>query len=148
MNTVNVNEPVNGNDKGPAFEQINIPGGQGESNSGVLLSDINENLFEKVQHVVNEITDNGSVSRDRRGNITIPWPTRDNNPVSEFTTHYFFTMAFPALFPDAKADFHSNRPRTCQSMTEWADHLLWFKDGRFVHHPYFKFVVHPKYCCQ
>lgn len=27
-------------------------------------------------------------------------------------------------------------------MSEWADHLLWFEDGRFAKHPVFKFVVH------
>lgn len=27
-------------------------------------------------------------------------------------------------------------------MSEWAEHLLWYDDGRFAKHPYFKFVVH------
>ncbi|CAG2185621.1 unnamed protein product [Mytilus edulis] len=35
-----------------------------------------------------------------------------------------------------------NRPRTVSSMCDWAEHLLWYDDGRFAHHPYFKFVVH------
>ena len=27
-------------------------------------------------------------------------------------------------------------------MSDWADHLLWYNDGRFAAHHYFKFVVH------
>jgi hypothetical protein len=27
-------------------------------------------------------------------------------------------------------------------MADWAEHLLWYEDGRFARHPYFKFVVH------
>lgn len=35
--------------------------------------------------------------------------------------------------------FH--RPVTCLSMSEWADHLLRFEDGRFAKDPDFKFIV-------
>lgn len=51
-------------------------------------------------------------------------------------------MAFPFLFPFATADFNTIRLRTCQSMSEWADHLLWYDDGRVARHKYFKFIVH------
>jgi hypothetical protein len=27
-------------------------------------------------------------------------------------------------------------------MTDWAEHLMWFEDGRFAKHQYFKFIVH------
>lgn len=27
-------------------------------------------------------------------------------------------------------------------MAQWADHLIWYKDGRFAKHSYFKFIVH------
>ena len=74
--------------------------------------------------------------------MTIPWPTRQNIPTSEFTTKFFFTLSFPALFPYGTGDFHVNRPRTIESMSDWAEHLLWYDDGRFAHHQYFKFVVH------
>ena len=77
-----------------------------------------------------------------RGTITIPWPTRGDVPVSEFVTSHFFTMAFPCLFPYGAGDFHVKRPRTCNYMADWAGHLLWFEDGRFANHQYFKFVVH------
>ena len=74
--------------------------------------------------------------------MTIPWPTRDNVPLSEFTTKFFFTLAFPCLFPYGSGDFHINRPRTFMSMSDWAEHLIWYKDGRFAQHQYFKFIVH------
>jgi len=79
---------------------------------------------------------------NKRGTVTIPWPTRGDVPISEFVTSNFFTMAFPCLFPYGSGDFHVNRTRTCESMADWAEHLLWFEDGRFANHQYFKFVVH------
>ena len=27
-------------------------------------------------------------------------------------------------------------------MAEWAEHLLWYKDGWFANHQFFKFIVH------
>lgn len=35
-----------------------------------------------------------------------------------------------------------NRPLTCSSMSDWANHLIWYKDGRFAKHKFFKFIVH------
>ena len=88
----------------------------------------------KVMHLI--------ITTDKRGTCTIPWPTRDNNPISEYTTVHFFTLAFPCLFPYGSGDFFTSRRVTCSSLSEWADHLLWYEDGRFAHHQYLKFVVH------
>lgn len=54
--------------------------------------------------------------------------------VSEFTTRHFLTLAFPVLFPYVTGDFHVNRPRTCTSLADWANHLLWDRDNRFGNH--------------
>jgi hypothetical protein len=62
--------------------------------------------------------------------------------VSEFTTQHIFSLAFPYLFLYGSGDFYINRPVTCPSMADWAEHLLWYRDGRFAKHPYFKFVIH------
>ena len=51
-------------------------------------------------------------------------------------------MAFPCLFPKGKGDYHVNRPRTCTALHDWAEHLLWYQDGRFAKHKVWKFVVH------
>ena len=63
-------------------------------------------------------------------------------PVSEFPTRTFFTLSFPTLFENKNGDYYMNRLRTCTSMSDWRDHLMWYKDGRFAKHPYFKFIVH------
>ena len=93
-------------------------------------------LRKKVEHVVNEV-----IGEDH-GIVTIPGPTRQNIPISEFTTQYFFTLAFPALFPFVIGDFHINRPRTDDAVSDWAGYILWYDEGRFAHHQYFKFVFH------
>ncbi len=131
-------------DKGLARDQINPGEVEGQSNSSVLLPDQTLELRQEVENIVEDVMgeDHDNITINRRGTVTIPWPTHNNTPLSEFTTQYFFTMAFPALFPYGTADFHINHPRTCSSMCEWADHLLWFEDTRFANHPFFKFIVH------
>lgn len=132
------------NDKGPSPDQADIGVSQGFTHSGAQLPDSNIQIREKVENIVHEIIgeNHGEVTINRQGTITIPWPTRDNIPVSEFTTQHFFTLAFPALFPYGSGDFFFNRPLTLSSMAHWAEHLIWYNDGRFAKHPYFKFVVH------
>jgi len=51
-------------------------------------------------------------------------------------------MAFPCLFRYGKGDFHINLLVTCSSLHDWAEHLLWYQDGRFARHEVGKFVVH------
>ena len=116
----------------------------GTTNSGVILPDPNVDTKKKVEHVVNAVIGeyHGGVTVNKKEIVAIPWPTRQNIPISEFTTQYFFTLAFPALFPFGTGDFHINMPRTIDSVSDWAEHLLWYDDGRFAHHQYFKFVDH------
>lgn len=131
-------------DKGPAPDQTDPHTGDGATASGVLLPEPMVNIREKVQSVVEEVIgpEHTEVTVNKRNIATIPWPTRDNNPVSEFATKHFSTLAFPCLFPYANGDFHVNRPRTISSMSDWAEHLLWYRDGRFARHEFFKFIVH------
>ena len=105
------------------------------------------NVQAQVEAAINEV-----VSEPREGEAgeaqrnvqrpVIPWPTTGTTPASEFTTPYFFTMAFPCLFPYGKGDFHISRPVTCPTLHNWAEHLLWYQDGRFARHKVWKFVVH------
>ena len=131
------------NDKGPAPQQVDPGIVDSCTASCVGLPPVNVNIREEVEGIVEKIVgpNHGKVTESRKY-VTIPWPTNNNIPLSEFTTMYFFTMAFPCLFPYGSGDFHINRPRTCTSMAEWAEHLLWYEDGRFAQHPYFKFIVH------
>lgn len=111
-----------------------------------MLPDPPINIQEEVQNTVNDVLGDNSnaegVTFDKRGTCTIPWPTRDNLPVSEYTTVNFFTLTFPFRFPYGSGDFFASRSITCSSLSDWADHLLWYEDGRFALHQYFKFVVH------
>ena len=93
-------------DHGPAPNQLPTGDNEGESISSVLLPDANVDIRQQIEDVVRDVVgENAEVTMNRRNTFTIPWPTRDNIPVSEFTTHYFFTLAFPCLFPTGSADF-------------------------------------------
>ena len=105
------------------------------------------NVQVHVEAVINEVASEPTeveTEGARRGveRPVIPGPTTNTTPASEFTTPYFFTMAFPCLFPYGKGDFHINRPVTCPALHDWAEHLLWYQDGRFARHKVWKFVVH------
>ncbi len=124
INTVEFNENVtHGNDNGPAPDQVD-PGNVEalETNSSVLLPDDTCDLRQRVEDVVDKVVgdDHCDVTINRRGTVTIPWPTRQNEPLSEYATQHFFTMAFPALLPNGTGDYFINRPRTCSSLSEWA----------------------------
>jgi hypothetical protein len=127
------------NDQGPAVDQIDPVEIQGETVSGVSLPHPNINIKESIANAVKEISENINitVSINKKGQVCIPWTTRENEAISEFTTRQFFSLAFPCLFPYGNGDFHLNRARTCTSLSDWANHLIWFKDGRFANHNFF-----------
>ena len=89
--------------------------------SGVILPEPGINVQAQVEagvkEVVSEPREGEPENTQRRVERPVnPWPTTDMTPASEFTTPYFFTMAFPCLFPYGKGDFHINRPVTCPSL--------------------------------
>ena len=106
------------NDESPALEQMDPGDGRSCSESSVLLPktvvDIRQHVQDTVRSVVGPDCD---VTCNRNKILTIPWPTRDNQPLSEFTTNHLFTMTFPTLFPYNNRDFRMNRPKTIESMT-------------------------------
>ena len=65
---------------------------------------------------------------------------RGDVKVNEWVTGYW-SMAFPVLFPYGLADISAGRADSKVKLADWAEHLLWYKDGRFAAHPYWKFVV-------
>ena len=142
---VNNHNNFNINDEGPAPNQTNVNATiEGISDSGVLLQDPNVNIRQEKVNVIHNVTgeDLGVTINSKKKEAKFPWPTRGETPVSEFTTRIFFTLSFPTLFPNQNGDFYMNRLRTCTSMSDWADHLMWYKDGRYAKHSYFKFIVH------
>lgn len=64
----------------------------------------------------------------------------DQEKVNENTMGYW-SMAFPLLFPTATGDFNLSREFEIRDLGDWAEYCLWWHDGRFARHPYFKFVV-------
>ena len=150
LRTVEFSETEHMEDQGPAPQQLDAgetDGSDDSTVSGVLLTEPGVNVQAQVNAAINQV-----VSEPREGESdeaqqgmerpVIPWPTTDATPASEFNTPYFFTMAFPCLFPYGKGDFHINRPITCPALHDWAEHLLWYQDGRFARHKVWKFVVH------
>ena len=87
------------NDKGPAPEQTELDSIENcNTNSGVLFPDQSVNVREQVETIVKDVIGDCQVTENKRGVITIPWPTRDNIPMSEFTTRYFFHISFSLSF--------------------------------------------------
>ena len=130
-------------DLGPAPLQVDPGEGDGNTVSCVTLPDPAINIREQVQKVVEQVVGekHGPVTAGKKY-VTIPWPTRGDVPLSEFKTTYFFTLGFLCLFPYGNGDFHTVRLRSFNSISDWAEHLIWYKEGRFANDQYFKFIVH------
>ena len=150
LRTVEFSETERTDDRGPAPQQLDA--GDTDSTddstvSGIILPEPGVNMQVQVEAAIDEVVSEplegeaGEAQRNVQRPV-IPWPTTGTTPASEFTTPYFFTMAFPCLFPHGKGDFHINRPVTCPTLHNWAEHLLWYQDGRFARHKVWKFVVH------
>ena len=150
LRTVEYSETERIDDQGPAPQQLDV--GETDSTddstvSGIILPEPGVNVQAQVEAAINEVVSEPPEGEavEAQGNVqrpVIPWPTTGTTPASEFTTPYFFTMAFPCLFPYGKGDFHINRPMTCPTLHNWAEHLLWYQDGRFARHKVWKFVFH------
>ncbi|KAN0072017.1 hypothetical protein V8E54_009746 [Elaphomyces granulatus] len=65
---------------------------------------------------------------------------RQQTPIDESSGQALYTMALPILFPLGKADFSIPRLRTV-SLSDWAQHLMRYKDGRFESHPRFRYMM-------
>ena len=142
LRTVEFSETEHMDDQDPASQQLfagETDGGDDSTVSGVILAEPRVNVQAEVEAASNQVvseprdveTDQARQGAERP---VIPWPTTDTTPASEFTTPYFFTMVFPYLFPYGKGDYHINRPISCPALHEWAEHLLWYQDGRFAQH--------------
>jgi hypothetical protein len=99
---------IHQSDRGPAPDQIDIGEVDGITNSSVLLPDSPINIRGKVQNEVDEIVggeNQNEITVNKRGTVTIPWPTRGDVPISEFVTSNSFTIAFSFLIPCRSGDF-------------------------------------------
>ncbi|KAF8193196.1 hypothetical protein K438DRAFT_1761902 [Mycena galopus ATCC 62051] len=74
-------------------------------------------------------------------------PVIHGTPLNKHAGRSIAIAAFPLLFPTGKANFAASRNikvtmmevSQCTHTTKWAAHLMWFKDGRFAHHPQFRY---------
>ena len=69
----------------------------------------------------------------------VNFPTRGTEAVSEYEP-YYFTKAFPHLFPDGKGDITVPRKGKTPKISDWAKHLLRF-DRKFAKDPNFSLIV-------
>ena len=127
-------------DQGPAPQQLDAgetDSGNDSTVSGIILPKPGINVQAHVEAALNQVVSEPEEAETEEvqqinERLVIPRPTIDSTPASEFTTPYFFTMAFPCLFPYGKGDFHINCPITCPTLRDCAEHLLWYQDGRFA----------------
>ncbi|KAJ7690466.1 hypothetical protein B0H17DRAFT_878604, partial [Mycena rosella] len=70
--------------------------------------------------------------------VVLTMPAVHGTPINEHSGHSIAINAFPSLFPAGAADFAATREIPV-TMTEWAAHLMRFKDGRFARHPRFRY---------
>ena len=70
----------------------------------------------------------------------VPWPSRGNDPVNEFTTEGYMSCAFPTLFPTGSADFVAPRERKV-TVGNYFNHLMRCGGGRFARHPRFRYFA-------
>jgi hypothetical protein len=71
------------------------------------LPDPNVDIKKKVENVVNVVIgeDHGGVIVNKKGTVTILWPTKQNIPISEFTTQYFLHWPFQLFFLSGQVIF-------------------------------------------
>lgn len=83
-------DTVHNNDLGPAPEQIDTGECEANTNSSVLLPDAPLSIQTEINNVVQDVLGNDAeVPSNMQGTCTIPWPTRDNISVSEYTRANF-----------------------------------------------------------
>jgi hypothetical protein len=87
-------------EKGPAPYQTDQGEIAGTTNSSVLLPYSNVDIKKKVEHVVNVVIgeDHGGVIANKKGTVTIPWPTRPNIPISELHYSIFVYIGLSSSF--------------------------------------------------
>ena len=71
------------------------------------MPDPNVDIKKKVETVVNAVIgeDHGGVIVNKKGTVTILWPTKQNIPISEFTTQYFLHWPFQLFFLSGQVIF-------------------------------------------
>lgn len=78
--------------------------------------------------------------RERTPQPYIELPAIRSTPLNEFNrSQALLSLAFPTLYPNGQADFIAPRQRSIR-YDEYIEHALKHHDGRFAHHPRFRYV--------
>ena len=70
----------------------------------------------------------------------VPWPTRGDTPINEFTTEGYISCAFPTLLLTGAADFVAPRQRPV-TIGNYFKHLMMYGEGQFAKHPRFRYFA-------
>ncbi|RIB17779.1 hypothetical protein C2G38_2186428 [Gigaspora rosea] len=83
---------------------------------------------------------NNALARIQTDDAPIAWPNIDASPVNEFHTSGYITRAFSTLYPWGNANLRAERVRDIKP-TEYFQHMLKYKDGRFAQHTRCKYFA-------
>ena len=78
--------------------QQNALENDGETASTATLKDMSIDIHENVQQTLKQIVNEGSVSKNKRVSITIPWPSRNEQPLSNLQPHISLRCALFSFF--------------------------------------------------
>ena len=129
--TIDGTEDDEDKDKGPSERQVMDPFDQTidpeDETYGCLSGEKTQILHETDAKIAD------SVHKAINGKTTprINWPIRELKPISEYEDTKIFCLAFPWLFPGGIGDIKESRTHEVD-MSEWAQNLLYYKDGRFA----------------
>ena len=70
----------------------------------------------------------------------VPWPSRSDTPINEFTTEGYISCAFPTLLPSGAGEFLAPRQRVV-TIGNYFKHLILFGEGQFAKHPRFRYFA-------
>ena len=127
-------------DRGVAPEQCMTPLEEDNNEfeqSGIQGQVPNIELNQADREVINDL----KTSTPKGGEQVLEWPTIGDAPVSEYSEIKLFTLAFPWLFPGGICDINESCRTHKVEIGQWAENLLYYKDGRFAKDPIWCFFV-------
>ena len=81
-----------------------------------------------------------ALGRMQSNNHPVMWPNLGINAINEFNTPGYIARAFPVLYPTGSADLRAEHARDVNP-SEYFQHLLRYKDGRFGRHPRWRYFA-------
>ncbi|KAK3917798.1 ATP-dependent DNA helicase [Frankliniella fusca] len=74
------------------------------------------------------------------GEQVLLWPSIGTEPINEFSSPGYISLAFPHLFPFAQGDYSMPRPHKV-NLSDYIHHLMSFHDGRFAKDERFRYFM-------